>query len=65
MDPLEVIERSGRDYEPATYVEDAPEHEHDPIMVRCLNIKIGCVDAKTHVSVILSLHAETCVGAPP
>ena len=34
MDPMEVVERSGRDYEPASYVEEAPEDEHDPIMVR-------------------------------
>lgn len=34
MDPLEVVEQSGRDYEPSTYVQDDPEHLRDPILVR-------------------------------
>jgi hypothetical protein len=34
MDPLEVLEACGRDYEPSTFVQDDPEHLENPILVR-------------------------------
>lgn len=34
MEPLEVVEKSGREYEPSTYVQDDPEHLPNPILVR-------------------------------
>lgn len=34
MDPMEVIEKSERDYKPGSFYMEAPEDDPDPIIVR-------------------------------